>query len=142
MKVSEAKSRFRIKNGATEVEYEGPVEDVKERYKEAFGWLKSAQHEGIEKKTDEKTEEKIEKEKKKGTRAPEIWVPAIDGLIKDEFFKLPNKRRKNDVVKALADKALPVEGKNGVIAITLIRTVRKGALKGTKGPDGWTFWTE
>jgi len=83
-----------------------------------------------------------EEEKRKGARVPEIWSPAIDTLIQEGFFKLPNKRMAKDVVKALVDKALPVAGKKTQILITLKRKVRKGVLKGTKGPEEWTFWTE
>jgi len=39
--MSELKSRFRIRKGEIEIEYEGPAKDVNERYKEAFNWLKS-----------------------------------------------------------------------------------------------------
>jgi hypothetical protein len=138
--MSEVKSRFRIKNDSIEIEYEGPVEDVRERYKEAFDWLKSMPREEM-KKTEKKPQDALP-EKKKGTRGPEIWSPAIDDLIKEGFFKRPNQRKKKDVVKELADKALPVEGKGQAIVIALRRKVRKGELKGTKGPDGWTFWTE
>lgn len=83
-----------------------------------------------------------EEEKRKGARGPEIWSPAIDALIQEGFFKLPNKRMAKDVIKALADRALPVTGKSAQILTTLKRKVRKGILKGTKGPEGWTFWTE
>jgi len=140
--MSEAKSRFKIKNGEIEIEYEGLVKDVNERYKEAFDWLKSIPRKEVEEKEGEKKEKEEVEEKKKGTRGPEIWSPAIDGLIQEGFFKLPNKRTKKDVVKALEDKALPVKGKTGIILITLTRKVRRGDLKGTKGSEGWTFWTE
>jgi hypothetical protein len=141
--MSEARSRFRIKNGEMEIEYEGLVKDANERYKEALEWLKSIpRKEEKEKKEISKEKEEATEEKKKGTRGPEIWSPAIDTLIAEGFFKLPNKRDKRDVVKALEDKALPVQGKTGIIRITLTRKVRRGDLKGTKGPQGWAFWTE
>jgi len=135
--MSEVKSRFKIKNGEIEIEYEGLVKDVNERYKEALDWLKSIPRE-------EEKEEKIrkEEEKRKGTRGPEIWSPAIDTLIQEGVFKLPNKRTPKEVMKVLEDKALPVSGKAAQILTTLKRKVRRGDLKGTKGPEGWTFWTE
>jgi len=134
--MSEVKSRFKIKKGEIEIEYEGLVEDVNERYTEALDWFKSMPvKEGEEKKEEEE-------EKKKGTRGPEIWSPAIDGLIQEGFFKLPNKRDRKAVVKALEDKALPVKGKENTILITLTRKVRRGDLKGTKSLEGWAFWTE
>jgi len=139
--MSEGKSRFRVRNGEIEIEYEGLVKDVNERYKEALNWLKSIPHKEGEEKKEEKKEEDRE-EKKKGTRGPEIWSPAIEGLIQEGFFKLPNKKTKKDVMKALEDKALPVKGKAAIILTTITRKVRRGDLKGTKGPEGWTFWTE
>jgi len=137
--MSEVKSRFKIKKGEIEIEYEGLADDVNERYKEAFNWLKSSPY-----KEEEKGKEQVvkEEEKRKGTRGPKIWSPAIDTLIQEGFFKLPNKRMARDVVKALADRALPVAGKKTQILTALKRKVRKGILKGTKGPKGWTFWTE
>jgi len=74
--------------------------------------------------------------------APKIWAPAIDNLIQEGFFKLPNKRTREDVAKALETKAISTKGNAGIIANTLTRRVKKGALKGTKGPDGWVYWTE
>jgi len=133
--MSEVKSRFKIKKGEIEIEYEGLVDDVNERYTEALDWFKSMP-------VKEGEEKKEEEEKKKGTRGPEIWSPAIDGLIQEGFFKLPNKRDRKAVVKALEDKALPVKGKENIILITLTRKVRRGDLKGTKSLEGWAFWTE
>jgi len=138
--MSEAKSRFRIRNGEIEIEYEGLVKDVNERYKEALNWLRSIPREEVEEKKEMK--EKEVEEKKKGTRGREIWSPAIDSLIQKGFFKLPNKRNNKAVIKALEDKALPVKGKTHIILTTLTRKVHRGDLKGTKGPEGWNFWTE
>jgi heat shock protein HspQ len=52
--MSEVKSRFKIKNGEIEIEYEGLVKDVNERYKEAFDWLKSIPRKEREKKKEKK----------------------------------------------------------------------------------------
>ena len=139
--MAEERSHFRIRNGEIEIEYDGPLQDVNERYAEAFEWLKGSTSPIIGSLT-KGEKAKQETDTKKGTRGPEIWSPAIDTLIKDGFFKLPNKRQRKDVVKALENKALPVQGKGDAIKTALTRKVRKGDLKGTKGPDGWTFWTE
>jgi hypothetical protein len=40
--MSEDKSRFRIKKGDTEIEFEGKSQDANARYKEAFDWVKSS----------------------------------------------------------------------------------------------------
>jgi uncharacterized protein YajQ (UPF0234 family) len=138
--MSEAKSRFRIKNGEIEIEYEGLVKDTNDRYKEALDWVKSAPRRGGTVKVEETGKEP--EERKKGTRGPEIWSPAIDNLINEGYFKLPNKRDNKAVMKALEDKALPVKGKAKIILQTLMRKVRKGDLKGTHTTEGWVFWTE
>ena len=74
--------------------------------------------------------------------APKIWASAIDSLIQEGFFKLPNKRTREDVTKALEARAISTKGNAGIIANTLTRRVKKGVLKAVKGPDGWVYWTE
>ena len=74
--------------------------------------------------------------------APSIWAPTIDRLIENDFFKLPNKRTRKDVMKAFEAKGISTKGNTGVIATTLTRRVRKGKLKAAKDPDGWIYWTE
>jgi len=71
-----------------------------------------------------------------------IWAPAIDGLIHEGFFKLPNKRTREDVIKVLKAKSVPVEGNMNLVVTTLTRRVKKGALKASKGANGWVYWTE
>src|SRR3989304_4407053 len=117
--MSEPTSRFRIKNGEIEIEYQGPTKEVAERYREAFGWLKSVPRDEGEKTPKKKNE--IATDRKKGPRTSEIWSPAIDSLIHEGFFKLPKRRTKEEIAKALEDKALPVQGKNKMITQTLTR---------------------
>jgi len=74
--------------------------------------------------------------------APKIWAPAIDGLIQEGFFKLPNKRTREDVKKVLKARLVPVEGNMNLVVTTLTRRVEKGKLKGKKESEGWTYWTE
>ena len=139
--MSEIKSHFRIRRGEIEVEYDGPVEEVNRRYDEAFEWIKSNLK--IEHTEDAAFREgKVSGDRKRTTTTREIWSPAVDALIKEGFFKLPAKRNTSEVLKALGDKALPTQGKSHTISTTLARKVRKGNLKGTKGPDGWVFWSE
>jgi hypothetical protein len=140
--MSERKAHFRIRKGEIEIEYEGSSNDVNKKYEEAFEWLKTIPSKRTKKEKEDKEEKDEKEEKKRGTRGPAIWSPAIDSLIQEGFFKLPNSRTRKDVEKELEDKALPVKGKSGQIVTTLRRKVRKGDLKGTKGPEGWTFWTE
>jgi len=74
--------------------------------------------------------------------APKIWAPAVDGLIHEGFFKLPNKRTREDVKKALKARSVPVEGNMNLIVNTLTRRIEKGMLKAEKGSEGWIYWTE
>ncbi len=74
--------------------------------------------------------------------APKMWAPAIDSLIQEGFFKLPNKRTREDVRKALKARSVPVEGNMNLILTTMKRRVEKGMLKAKKEPEGWTYWSE
>ena len=74
--------------------------------------------------------------------APKMWAPAIDGLIQEGFFKLPNKRTREDVRIALRAKSVPVEGNMNLVLTTLKRRVEKGMLKARKEPEGWIYWAE
>lgn len=80
--------------------------------------------------------------RKPGKRGPIIWSSAIDALIVEDFFKLPNRRVTADVVRALVDKGLPAAKKQAEIVIALRRKLKQHKLIGTKTPHGWTFWTE
>jgi uncharacterized protein (DUF362 family) len=74
--------------------------------------------------------------------APKRWAPAIDNLIREGFFKMPNKRTREDVKKALKAKSISVEGNMNLVVTTLTRRVKKGVLKAVNGSDGWIYWTE
>lgn len=74
--------------------------------------------------------------------APSVWAPTIDSLIRDGFFKLPNKRTREDVIKAFEARGISTKGNTGIIATTLTRRVKKGKLKAAKELDGWVYWTE
>ncbi len=74
--------------------------------------------------------------------APSVWAPTIDSLIEDGFFQLPNKRTKNDVIKAFEARGIATKGNTGIIATTLTRRARKGRLKAAREPSGWVYWTE
>jgi hypothetical protein len=137
--MSNERSRFKIKKGETEIEYEGPSAEVRDRYKEAFEWVKSARPKiSEEKKPDQKT---AQQEVKKGGARRALFSPKIDELISEEFFKLPNKRKVPDVLKALMEKGLPTTGKDKAVLIALKRRLGK-TLKGTKEQGEWVFWTD
>ena len=79
-------------------------------------------------------------------RGPQTWgghaYHALEGLIREGFFKHPNERTIEDVVKALEVKGLSTKGKEGKIASSLARRVKKGVLKKSKVSSGWVYWTE
>jgi hypothetical protein len=63
-------------------------------------------------------------------------------LIQEGFFKLPNKRTREDVKKALEARSVPVEGNMNLVLTTLNRRVKKGILKAAEEAEGWAYWTE
>jgi aryl-alcohol dehydrogenase-like predicted oxidoreductase len=85
---------------------------------------------------------------RKGPRArgPQTWgghmYRALEGLIHEGFFKYPNKRTREHVLKALASKGLSTKGKEDNITHSLARRVKKGVLKKSKVSNGWVYWTE
>jgi hypothetical protein len=62
-------------------------------------------------------------------------------LVKEGFFKQPNRRSIEDMVDALEARGLPTKGKENKIADILERRVRRGILKKHKTPNGKAYWT-
>lgn len=89
-----------------------------------------------------KGEEKEEetKERRGGARRA-LYGPAIDELIEENYFKRPNNRSVEDVIKALSEKGLPTTSKRRVVLTALKRRLGK-TLKGTKEEKRWVFWTD
>jgi|GEM_PF-38102 len=79
-------------------------------------------------------------------KGPQTWggqmYQALEGLIRDGFFKHPNKRTLEHVVKALESKGLSTKGKEDNIANALARRVKKRVLKKSNVSNGWIYWTE
>jgi uncharacterized protein (DUF362 family) len=77
---------------------------------------------------------------------PQTWGGhvhrAMKSLVQEGFFKLPSKRTREDVTKALEAKMITTKGKEGRIANILARRVKTGVLKAAKDQDGWVYWTE
>jgi hypothetical protein len=110
--MSEEKSRFRIKKGDIEIEYEGKSSEVNSRYEEAFEWIRTVtiSPPKPEPKKDEKPKEEKEKkkeEKRGGTRTAVI-SPAIDELIGEGF--LDDFKGDHEVLEELRRKTVPVSG--------------------------------
>lgn len=79
-------------------------------------------------------------------KGPQTWgghsYQALEGLIREGFFKLPNKRTMEDVAKAFEAKGLSTKGNEGKIASSLARRVKKGVLKKSKLSNQRVYWTE
>lgn len=79
-------------------------------------------------------------------KGPQTWggqaCQALDGLIREGFFKHPNKRTLEHVVKALESRALSTKDKEDKITNMLARRVKKGILKKSKVSNEWVYWTE
>lgn len=79
-------------------------------------------------------------------KGPQTWggqsYQALEGLIREGFFKLPNKRTIEDVAKAFEAKGLSTKGHESKIASSLARRVKKGILKKSKLSKQWVYWTE
>jgi len=107
--MSEDKSRFKIRKGDIEIEYEGKSSEVTERYKEAFEWIKTATVAPPKPEPTikpEKKDIKKRKEDKRGGRRTSVVSPAIDELIKEGFFD--DFKNSTEVLEELRRKAVPV----------------------------------
>lgn len=94
-------SRFKMKKGDIEIEYEGSSEDVKGKFSEIFEWLKEASSISTPQLTPSKTNEtvtinasevKTGKQDKRGGSRSSVISPAVDKLVDQGFldsFKTP-----------------------------------------------------
>jgi hypothetical protein len=141
-KLSEAKNRFRIRNGEIEIEYEGPLNEVNKRYDKALEWLASQPAKATVPKKKEFDER--EKEDKRGGLRKPIYGPKIDELESEGFFK--KRKSLDEVVKGLVTKNVPTKGhkaRNAILMSLRRRIAQKNAkLKGATEEDQWYFWTD
>jgi hypothetical protein len=63
-------------------------------------------------------------------------------LIHEGFFKHPNGRSLEDVVRALESKGLVTKNKEDNISNILAGRVKKGVLKKSKDSNKWVYWKE
>jgi hypothetical protein len=135
--LSETKNRFRVKNGETEIEYEGPLNEVNKRYDKALEWLTSQPTK--ETTTRKKVSSGAEKEDKRGGVRKAIYPPEIEKLKKANFFK--PKKSLDEVIKKFESMVVPTRGKRNAILVALKADTRKkgSTLKGTKEDDTWYF---
>jgi len=136
------KHRFRIKNEEIEIEYEGSLKEVNERYKSAFEWLTSRQA-GKKQKKKELKEGKEKKDKRGGIRKT-IYGDKITELVDEGFFK--KRKSFEEVIKGLDEKDVPTKdakARNAILTNLRRRIKSKSAkLKGTTEEDIWYFWTD
>lgn len=63
------------------------------------------------------------------------------GLVREGFFKHPNRRTLEHVIKTFESKGLLTEGKEDNISNILAGRVKKRVLKKSKDSNGWIYWT-
>ena len=84
--------------------------------------------------------------KRKSTQGPTTWGGranrAFANLVKEGFFKPPNKRTLEDVMGALETKGIPTKGQEEKIPSFLARRVKNGILKREHGNGTESRWTE
>ncbi len=92
----------------------------------------------------ERIDQALAEAKMMASERPKQWSPAqaTDKLIRSGFFRLPNKRTIDDVIKKMVAEDSRAEGRNSMITSNLRRRMKRGMLIGEKGPDGWLFWSE
>jgi len=127
--LSEDKSRFRIRKGDIEIEYEGNSKEVALEFKNIFEWMKT-----IPEKLPEPTKEK--KPEKKGGPRTGVIAPGVDTLIKEGF--LDDFKNASEILDELRRKTVPVSDVNRVI-MALNRRVPK-TLDRIKDKEGrWVY---
>ena len=84
--------------------------------------------------------------KRKSTQGPTTWGGranrAFANLVKEGFFKSPNKRTLEDVIRALETKGIPTKGQEEKILSFLARRLKNGVLKRERGNGTEFRWTE
>jgi len=138
--MSEDRSRFKIKKGDIEIEYEGKSAEVTARYKEAFEWIKTVtvtplKPEPTETRPKEKESEKKKEEKRGGPRTGVI-SPAIDELIDEGFFN--DFKTAAQVLEELRRKTVPVSTVMPVI-MALNRRVPKKLDRIKDEQERWVY---
>jgi hypothetical protein len=127
--MSETKSRFRMKKGDIEIEYEALPAEVSSKFKEIFEWLKETTA-SAPKAKDEVTvteETSIEtkagqKQHKRGGARSSVVSSAIDILISEGF--LDTFKSSSLIMEELKRKTIPVSG-IAVVQTSLNRKVPK-----------------
>lgn len=137
--MSEDRSRFKIKKGDVEVEYEGKASDVDKRYEEAFTWVSSAaatpppvtpegQKAGID----------LGKMDRRGGARSNVISKAVDKLVEEHW--IGNSKKTPDIIAELQRKAVP-----GVVEMTVRNALNRRVgktLDRIKDNDGQWVYSE
>jgi len=77
-------------------------------------------------------------------KVPEPWSASksVNELIEANYFKLPHKRTREDVMKVLVHTDSRAGGREEMIYTTLQRRVKSGKLEGKKESNVWFYWTK
>lgn len=135
--MSEERSRFKIKKGDVEVEYEGKSSDVDKRYEEALTWVKSALTTSPVSQG-QKAEMDLAKTDRRGGARSNVVSRAVDNLIEEHW--IGKSKKIPDVVAELRRRAVPgVVKKNAYDALN--RRVGK-TLDRIKDNDGQWVYSE
>lgn len=133
--LSVEKSRFKIKKGDIEIEFEGDSKEVNPRYEEAFEWVKTATVHTLAPPETKPAEEKKKEEKRGGARSS-VVSRAIDTLIEEGWFD--EFRKVSDVIEELKRRIVPGTYHEAVIGALNRRVPEK--LDRVKDTDGkWTY---
>ena len=89
---------------------------------------------------------KTQKKRPKRSSGPQTWGGhanhAFGGLIREGFFKHPNRRTMKEIITALEAQGLSTVGIENRIISSLARRVKKGILKKSKVSNEWVYWNE
>jgi len=137
--MSEERSRFKIKKGDVEVEYEGKSSDVDKRYEEAFIWVSSAAttsppvlQEG------QKAGMDLGKTDRRGGARSNVVSKAVDKLIEEHW--IGKSKKIPDIVAELQRRAVP-----GVVEINVYNALNRRVgktLDRIKDNDGQWVYSE
>jgi predicted AlkP superfamily phosphohydrolase/phosphomutase len=134
--MSEERSRFKIKKGDVEVEYEGKSSDVDKRYEEAFIWVSSAATTSpLVPQEGQKAGMDLGKMDRRGGVRSNVVSKAVDKLIEEHWIK---SKKIPDIVVELQRRAVP-----GVVEKTVRNALNRRVgktLDRIKDNDGqWVY---
>jgi uncharacterized protein (DUF362 family) len=85
------------------------------------------------------------RKKRKSAQGPTTWGGRVNrafaSLVKEGFFKPPNKRTVEDIIQALQAKEISTEGQEKKIQNFLTRRVKNGTLTKESDKSGKFYWT-